>query len=67
MQVDPLADRPQPGALLEEYQALLLAEKDCMQVRWGFLGVGCRVPEGGMYCLGEPSSPCLGQGIWLLK
>lgn len=32
MQVDPLKDRPQPSALLEEYQTLLLAEKDCMQV-----------------------------------
>ncbi len=30
-QVDPLAERPQPGALLEEYQQLLLSEKDCMQ------------------------------------
>ncbi|KAL6761433.1 hypothetical protein V8C86DRAFT_3131553 [Haematococcus lacustris] len=31
VQVDPLAERPQPGSLLEEYQALLVAEKDCMQ------------------------------------
>jgi hypothetical protein len=31
LQVDPLADRPHPGALLEEYQGLLLAEKECMQ------------------------------------
>eukprot|EP00967_Tisochrysis_lutea_P089431 scaffold127300_cov17-Tisochrysis_lutea.AAC.1 len=30
--VDPLAPQPEPGVLLEEYQALLLAEKDCVQV-----------------------------------
>jgi hypothetical protein len=29
--VDPLAPQPEPGALLEEYQSLLVAEKDCMQ------------------------------------
>jgi len=29
--VDPLAPQPEPGVLLEEYQALLLAEKDCVQ------------------------------------
>jgi len=32
LQVEPLAPQPEPGALLEEYQALLLAEKDCIQV-----------------------------------
>ncbi|KAG2491059.1 hypothetical protein HYH03_010505 [Edaphochlamys debaryana] len=31
VQVDPLAPRPQPSALLEEYSALLVAEKDCLQ------------------------------------
>ncbi|GFR42728.1 hypothetical protein Agub_g3646 [Astrephomene gubernaculifera] len=31
VQVDPLAPRPQPAALLEEYSALLVAEKDCLQ------------------------------------
>lgn len=32
VQVEPLAPQPEPGALLEEYQALLAAEKDCVQV-----------------------------------
>lgn len=31
-QVDPLAERPQASSLLEEYQQVLAAEKDCMQV-----------------------------------
>ncbi|PNW72944.1 hypothetical protein CHLRE_14g612700v5 [Chlamydomonas reinhardtii] len=31
VQVDPLAPRPQPSALLEEYSSLLVAEKDCLQ------------------------------------
>ncbi|MEW5310705.1 MAG: hypothetical protein WDW38_002476 [Sanguina aurantia] len=31
LQIDPLADRYDAGALLEEYQSLLVAEKDCSQ------------------------------------
>lgn len=34
VQVEPLAPQPEPGVLLEEYQALLQAEKDCVQVRF---------------------------------
>ena len=42
VQVNPLADRPQPSALLEEYQALLLTEKDCQQGGEAGLGGGGR-------------------------
>ncbi len=44
VQVDPLAERPQASALLEEYQSLLVAEKDCMQVRVRW------VVAGGLVC-----------------
>lgn len=48
VQVDPLAPRPQPAALLEEFQALLVAEKDCMQVRACIHGCG---RAGGRVCM----------------